>query len=208
MASLIKIKRSNVAGKRPTINDLSSGELALNTKDKRAYSADGNSVFEIGANVHSLSVGSGAFSIANGAITFPSADGTQGQFLKTDGNGTLSFGSSSSSYTVTVYSGNTSSAGVVQSLGSLSPDDAIAANPIGHLTIHVNGTDYKIPYMAAVANNSPSISSGDMTVYSGNTAAISQTLGSTAPEDPVVASPDGHIVINISGTDYKLPFFI
>ena len=47
-----------------------------------------------------------------------------------------------------------------------------------------------------------------MTAYSGNTSVVSQTLGSTAPEDSVVASPDGHIVINISGTDYKLPFFI
>jgi len=76
------------------------------------------------------------------------------------------------------------------------------------LVINVNGVDYKIPYMAAVANNSSSVSSGDMTAYSGNTSVVSQTLGSTAPDDSVVASPDGHIVINISGTDYKLPFFI
>ena len=41
-----------------------------------------------------------------------------------------------------------------------------------------------------------------------STRIVSQTLGSTAPEDSVVASPDGHIVINISGIDYKLPFFI
>ena len=47
-----------------------------------------------------------------------------------------------------------------------------------------------------------------MTAYAGNTSVVSQTLGLTAPDDPVVASPDGHIVINISGTDYKLPFFI
>ena len=62
--------------------------------------------------------------------------------------------------------------------------------------------------MAAVANNSSSVSSGDMTAYSGNTSVVSQTLGSTAPEDSVVAVPDGHVVININGIDYKLPFFI
>mgnify|MGYP005702137979 FL=1 len=90
----------------------------------------------------------------------------------------------------------------------MSPNDAIAANPIGHIVLNVNGVDYKITFMAAVANNSSSVSSGDMTGNAGNTSVVSQTLGLTAPDDPVVASPDGHIVINISGTDYKLPFFI
>ena len=201
MASVIKIKRTSVSGRVPTTSGLDTGELALNIPDKRLYTSNSTAILEIGSNPSTLSV--------NSAYSFPHADGTQGQVLKTDGSGNLSFSTvTNSSHTVTVNSGNTSSAGVVQSLGSLSPDDAIAANPIGHLVINVNGVDYKIPYMAAVANNSGSVSSGDMTAYSGNTSIVSQTLGSTAPDDSVVASPDGHIVINISGTDYKLPFFI
>lgn len=200
MASVIKIKRTSVSGNLPTTDNLSTGELALNIPDKRLYTSNGSAILEIGSNPSTLIVNN---------YSFPSTDGTNGQILKTDGNGNLSFGTvTNSSHSVTVNSGNTASAGVVQSLGSLSPDDAIAANPIGHIVLNVNGIDYKIPYMAAVANNSGSVSSGDMTAYSGNTSIVSQTLGSTAPEDSVVASPDGHVVINISGIDYKLPFFI
>jgi len=201
MASVIKIKRTSVSGNLPTTGNLSTGELALNIPDKRLYTSNSTSVLEIGSNPSTLSV--------NSAYSFPVADGSKGQILKTDGSGNLSFGTvTNSSHTVTVNSGNTSSAGVVQTLGSLSPNDAIAANPIGHIVLNVNGVDYKIPFMSAVANNSSSVSSGDMTAYAGNTSVVSQTLGLTAPDDPVVASPDGHIVINISGTDYKLPFFI
>ena len=201
MASVIKIKRTSVSGNLPTTDNLATGELALNIPDKRLYTSNSTSVLEIGSNPSTLSV--------NSAYSFPVSDGTNGQVLKTDGSGNLSFGTvTNSSHTVTVNSGNTSSAGVVQTLGSLSPNDAIAANPIGHIVLNVNGVDYKIPFMAAVANNSSSVSSGDMTAYAGNTSVVSQTLGLTAPDDPVVASPDGHIVINISGTDYKLPFFI
>ena len=201
MASVIKIKRTSVSGNLPTTDNLATGELALNIPDKRLYTSNSTSVLEIGSNPSTLSV--------NSAYSFPVSDGTKGQILKTDGSGNVTFGTvTNSSHTVTVNSGNTSSAGVVQTLGSLSPNDAIAANPIGHIVLNVNGVDYKIPFMAAVANNSSSVSSGDMTAYAGNTSVVSQTLGLTAPDDPVVASPDGHIVINISGTDYKLPFFI
>lgn len=95
MASTVKIKRSNVAGKNPTTSDIAAGELALNTNDGRLYSTDGVKVFEIGANVHSLSVGTGTFSIANGIITFPTTDGAAGQILSTDGAGTISWANNS-----------------------------------------------------------------------------------------------------------------
>ena len=91
MSSTIKIKRTTVAGKSPTNANLSTGELAINLPDGRLYSYSGSRVFEIGANVHSLHVGSGSFSIGNGSITFPNAVANTGFFLGTDGSGTLSF---------------------------------------------------------------------------------------------------------------------
>jgi len=36
-ASIIKLKRSSVPGKKPTVNDLPLGELGLNTYDGRPY---------------------------------------------------------------------------------------------------------------------------------------------------------------------------
>ena len=64
MASTIKIKRSNVSGNIPdkatNPPQIIEGELALNTRDGILYSRggqDNDAVFEIGANVSSLSIG-------------------------------------------------------------------------------------------------------------------------------------------------------
>jgi hypothetical protein len=46
--STIRIKRSSVAGKRPTTSDISTGELAINTKDFKLFSSNGTAVFELG----------------------------------------------------------------------------------------------------------------------------------------------------------------
>ena len=48
MPSTIRIKRSSVAGKRPTTSDISTGELAINTKDFKLFSSNGTAVFELG----------------------------------------------------------------------------------------------------------------------------------------------------------------
>jgi len=50
MASTIRIKRSSVAGKTPNTSILSTGELALNLADKKLYSSNGTSVFELGSD--------------------------------------------------------------------------------------------------------------------------------------------------------------
>jgi len=94
MASIVKIKRSSVQGKAPTISDIQAGEIALNTRDGKLFSSDGTKVFEVGANVHSLQVGTGSISIGNNAYTLPTSDGTAGQVLKTDGNGNVVFDNS------------------------------------------------------------------------------------------------------------------
>jgi len=91
MASIVKIKRSAVQGKAPTTSDLEAGEIALNTRDGKLFSSDGTAVFEIGGNVHSISVGTGGLVIANGSITFPTTDGSSGQVLSTDGSGNITF---------------------------------------------------------------------------------------------------------------------
>lgn len=103
MASTIKIKRSSIAGKLPNTTNLSTGELALNITDGRLYSSNGTHVFEIGANVASLSVGSGSFTIANGSLTFPTTDGNSGQAIVTNGSGQLSFGDVVTTCNTSIY---------------------------------------------------------------------------------------------------------
>ena len=63
MASIIKIKRSSTPGSAPS--SLYAGELAVNLKDKKIYTSNGTSVFEIG--------GSASFNIG-AYITVANAD--------------------------------------------------------------------------------------------------------------------------------------
>ena len=45
-----------------------------------------------------------------------------------------------------------------------------------------------------------------MVEYAGNTANVT-TPGHWAINAPLVASPDGHLVLNIGGSNYKIPYF-
>jgi hypothetical protein len=132
MASTIKVKRSAVAGKSPTTSNLEVGEIALNTRDGRLYSK-GTMVFEVGANNHSLFVGTGGATFANGAYTLPTADGSADQILKTNGSGTLSFADSGSS-SLPFFVGGSSvttipiSSGVVPFFNSAGNADNIGAS--------------------------------------------------------------------------------
>ena len=91
MATTIKLKRSSVPGKKPTTSDLAAGEIGLNIRDGKMFGANSSTVFEIGANVQAIHVGS--ITVGNGGTTFalPTARGTNKQFIQTNGSGVLSF---------------------------------------------------------------------------------------------------------------------
>lgn len=78
MANTIKLKRSAVPGKAPTISDLALGELGLNTFDGRAFLKQDNGT----QRIIDLSVIGGMYEIDGGAAvtlfrpaTFAVADG-------------------------------------------------------------------------------------------------------------------------------------
>jgi hypothetical protein len=132
MASIVKIKRSSVQGKRPTSDDIQAGELALNTRDGKLFSSDGNFVFEVGANTTSINVGT--LTVGNTTpFTLPTSDGSDGQVLKTSGNGTVSWADDSAGSTLTANT-NTSSATVVDSFAS-------AQYRSGKYTVQVSNLD-------------------------------------------------------------------
>jgi hypothetical protein len=113
MASIVKIKRSSVRGKDPTISDILPGELALNTNDGKLFSTDGVRVFEIGANLHSIDVGAGTIRFGNNQFTFPSYDGQPNTILTTDGSGNLTWREDLFVRNVTI-TGNTTLGGDLQ----------------------------------------------------------------------------------------------
>jgi hypothetical protein len=90
MASILKIKRSSVQGKAPTTSDISTGEIALNTRDGKFFSSDGSNVFELGANTATSRIGQLYVGNTN-PFVLPTSDGTTGQTLKTDGSGNVTW---------------------------------------------------------------------------------------------------------------------
>ena len=76
--SLIKIKRSAVSGNAPDTDNIVEGELALNTADRILYSRGGDDIFEVGANVSSLSIG-GTEIIDSSGVWQGSSSGIKGQ---------------------------------------------------------------------------------------------------------------------------------
>ena len=98
MATVIQFKRSSTQNDVPSTSDLALGEIAINTYHGRMYTEknDGSAaIVQIGSNPTSLTV--------NDAYSFPTADGSSGQVLKTDGSGTLSFGAASSGAGISIF---------------------------------------------------------------------------------------------------------
>lgn len=105
MAAKYLVKRSAVSGQAPNTSHITTGELALNLPDGILYGSNGSVIFEIGANVTSLSVGSANATInstghavveglAVNGYTFPAQLGSQGQVLSANAtSGDLEFSS-------------------------------------------------------------------------------------------------------------------
>lgn len=123
MAVTIITKNSSTPGSAPSAGSLSQGELAVNVADKKLFTKDsGGSVITLSDGNLSLNTpltvvgnstagseirlpedtdnGSNYVALkapntlaSNLTLTLPSADGSSGQALVTDGSGTLSFGS-------------------------------------------------------------------------------------------------------------------
>ena len=122
MATVIQFKRSSTQNDTPATSDLALGELAVNTYHGRVYTEknDGSAaIVEVGSVPASLTI--------NDAITFPTSDGSSGQVLKTDGSGTLSFG--------TVSSGSGSTEDVFKTISVSGQSDVVADSDTDTLTL-------------------------------------------------------------------------
>ena len=141
MATVIQFKRSATQTSVPATSDLTLGELAVNTYHGRFYTEknDGSaSVVEVGSNPATLTV--------NDAFSFPTADGSSNQVLKTNGSGTLDWSDQPSSgivvYTYTISSTTTSITGNDDSSNSLSYTSGSEQVYINGVKLVGGGADY------------------------------------------------------------------
>ena len=49
MANIVKVKRSNVAGKVPTTTEITGGELGVNMADKKIFINNGANIEQVGS---------------------------------------------------------------------------------------------------------------------------------------------------------------
>ena len=96
----IKVKRSSVSGKIPTISQLDLGELAINTFDGKVYTEQDQSSVGVGTTVivldpWSVGTGTNTYNTYFNAITYTSVNNWH---LSTDGYKRFYFGNTSRTY--------------------------------------------------------------------------------------------------------------
>lgn len=184
----IKIKRSSVSQNVPTNSQLETGELAINTADGKLYSANSTAVFEIGANLSSLTVN---------AMAFPTADGANGKVITTYGNGTLYWGEGGATatgafteYEFTAATNQTNFAGNDNNGSSLSYRTADSIKVFLNGILLENGTDYTATnssnvVLTGAASNNDIIQIHSYNLFSSNNVTVAANnnvgIGNTSP---------------------------
>ena len=109
----------------------------------------------------------------------------------------------------------TPSAITVQEEGSVVSTAITTLNFVGATVTASNTstTDLRInvhPDSAFIANTLARqifLGSANVVAWAGNTSSVTTSSGNWSLHSDIVANPVGHIVINIGGTDYKIPYF-
>ena len=100
MPIVLKPKKSETASAVPTTGDLAVGEICVNVADRKIYTRkSNNSIVVVGSHIDAAVGGDVIGTVSNiqigsntvGVTELNVSDGTNGQVLKTNGSGTLSF---------------------------------------------------------------------------------------------------------------------
>ena len=161
MASVIKLKRSLTPGSVP--GSLEAGELAINIPDKKLFSSNGSSVFNVSGDRYNL--GSGAHDLgasivltvdnaglSNDAITFIGGSGID---VTRNANGTISIAKDGDTVLGTDTSGNyvsTVAGGTeIKVSGSGSETAAVTVSLPGTITANTTGSAAKLGTARTIA---------------------------------------------------------
>lgn len=138
MANIIKPKRSTVAGKVPTTSDLTNGEIAINSTDKKIYTNAGGTITQVGAGALTALSDTNISSPSNGQSL--AYDSGSGKWINSNaGAGDVTGAASSTDNAVVRFDGTTGKViqnsvvalddnGNFTNVGSISDPDYIAFN--------------------------------------------------------------------------------
>ena len=117
MAIVLKPKKSETASAVPTTSDLAVGEICVNVADRKIYTRkSNNSIVVVSSHIDATVGGDLTGTVSNaqigsntiGITELNVSDGSAGQYLTTNGNGTLSFATDSTNVTGTSVGGDLS----------------------------------------------------------------------------------------------------
>jgi alpha-tubulin suppressor-like RCC1 family protein len=184
----IQLYRSTTSGNLPLAANLSPGELALNIADNdmTMYMENASGVVK-------------SFFNNPAALKYPTADGTSGQIIQTNGAGVLSFGSApSSALTNNTRQAVTSSATTTINLNSGNVIDLTMAGSITTLSftnVPASGT----PILIQIVVRNASDGTANSVYWSGQYALANASSVQTAPA--LATGPGGVTVIALLTTD-------
>ena len=145
MAIVLKPKKSETASAVPTTSDLVVGEICMNIADRKIYTRKSdNSIVVVGSHIDSAVGGDLTGTVSNAQIVANAvgitelnvSDGSAGQYLTTNGSGTLSFATDSTNVTGTSVGGD---------LSGTVGNAQIATNTVGITELNVSdGTNGQI----------------------------------------------------------------
>ena len=190
----IQLYRSTTSGNIPNAANLSAGEKALNIADN-----DMTMYFENASGTVKRFFNNPA------ALKYPTADGTSGQFLTTNGAGVLSFGSvAAGALTNNTRQAVTSSATTTLNLNSGNVIDlTMAANitTLSFTNVPASGTPILVQIIVKNASDGTAytITWPNSVYWSGQYAAVGASSVQTAPA--LATGPNGVTVIALLTTD-------
>ena len=145
MAIVLKPKKSETASAVPTTGDLAVGEICMNVADRKIYTRKSdNSIVVVGSHIDATVGGDLTGTVSNaqigsntvGITELNVSDGSAGQYLTTNGSGTLSFATDSTNVGGTSVGGDVT--GTVSNI-------QIAANKVGITELNVSdGTNGQV----------------------------------------------------------------
>ena len=145
MAIVLKPKKSETASSVPTTSDLAVGEICMNIADRKIYTRKSdNSIVVVSSHVSDTVGGDLTGTVSNaqigantiGITELNVSDGSAGQYLTTNGSGTLSFATDSTNVSGTSVGGD---------LSGTVGNAQIATNTVGITELNVSdGTNGQI----------------------------------------------------------------
>jgi len=194
MAIVLKPKKSETASAVPTTSDLAVGEICMNIVDRKIYTRKSdNSIVVVGSHVDASVGGDLTGTVSNAQIAANSvgitelnvSDGSAGQYLTTNGSGTLSFATDSTNVGGTSVGGDVT--GTVSNI-------QIAANKVGITELNVSDGSAG-QYLTTDGSGTLSFAT-DSTNVSGTS--LGGVLGGTVGNATIDANAVGVTELNVS----------